>query len=114
MPAATMATLDARLSDPVISTVRRRVRDHYGDRLAGLYLFGSRARGAATADSDWDFAVVLTTMDSLWTELGPLSDIAHDLLMDSNEAVSLIPVTTEDFHSDRRFPTMLRQEAIRL
>lgn len=49
--------------DPEILTLledlKRRLRDRFGDRLGGLYLFGSRARGDAGPESDVDVAVIL-------------------------------------------------------
>lgn len=43
----------------VLSDLKRRLQRRYGERFAGLYLFGSRARGDAEPDSDVDVAVVL-------------------------------------------------------
>lgn len=39
--------------------VKRRLAARYGARLDRVLLFGSRARGDPTPDSDWDFAVFL-------------------------------------------------------
>ena len=47
------------------------VRRAYGDRLKGLYLFGSRARGDHTAESDADVAVVLADGDWRMTGADP-------------------------------------------
>jgi len=53
--------------------VRARLRDivgtHVGNDLTGLLLFGSRARGDARADSDWDVAV-LVRQDSDYRQHG--------------------------------------------
>ena len=55
-----MAT--ALLDDPVLTTLRRRLEEMYGPRLARVVLFGSRARGDHHADSDYDVAVFLTVL----------------------------------------------------
>lgn len=39
--------------------VKSALLDLYGDRLAKLILYGSRARGDFHAESDWDFLIVL-------------------------------------------------------
>ena len=51
--------------------------------LAAL-LYGSRARGTHTADSDADIAVILKGKpQNRYAELGPLSDAAFDVLMET-------------------------------
>ena len=58
------------------------VREQYGPRLHQLVLFGSRARGDETAESDADVAVVLEDGD--WrpsAELCVLADIGYEVLM---------------------------------
>ncbi len=53
----------------------------YGARLRGIHLFGSRARGNARPDSDYDVAVVLNDLGDFWTEKMRLADIAYDQLL---------------------------------
>ena len=60
MPDISNMALQAARSDEL---VRARLRDiigaHVGDDLTGFLLFGSRARGDARPDSDWDVAVLV-------------------------------------------------------
>jgi predicted nucleotidyltransferase len=69
------------------------VRRHYGDRLRGLYLFGSRARGDHAPDSDVDVAVVLADnrMD-FWREKMALADLAFEPIAASGIHVQGWPV----------------------
>ena len=61
----------------------RDVRQHYGERVQGLYLFGSRARGDHRPDSDVDVAVVLADGGwDFWTEKMLLADLSYDPLID--------------------------------
>jgi predicted nucleotidyltransferase len=48
----------------VLDEFRRRLTEHFAERLIGLILFGSYARGEAGPDSDIDVAVVLDRIDS--------------------------------------------------
>ncbi len=45
--------------DPVIIDFLSRLRDALGDHLKGAVLFGSRARGDALRDSDYDVLVLV-------------------------------------------------------
>ena len=55
------------------------VRRHYGERLRGIYLFGSRARGDHQPDSDADVAVVLANDGwDFWAEKMRLVDLAFE------------------------------------
>jgi antitoxin ChpS len=58
------------------------IRRHYGTRLVGLYLFGSRARGDHTPESDADVAVILNEQEfDFWREKMTLADIAYDVIL---------------------------------
>jgi predicted nucleotidyltransferase len=46
-------------SEAVAQEVKAALAQAYGDRLAALYVFGSRARGDHRPDSDLDLAVIL-------------------------------------------------------
>lgn len=41
----------------------------YGDRLSGIVLFGSYARGSAHAGSDIDVAMILESYERTWPEI---------------------------------------------
>ena len=59
------------------------VRNHYGQRLVDVLLFGSRARGDARPDSDADVAVILKDGDwQFWEEQWALAGLAYDVLLD--------------------------------
>lgn len=61
-----MASLSI-ISNPVITRFRDAVAEIYGDRLERVVLFGSRARGDAQDDSDYDVAVFLRDLEDLRT-----------------------------------------------
>lgn len=75
---------------------------------AQIWLFGSRARGAATADSDWDLLVVVP--DAVQDDvLDPVA--AWQLGKDSGVRADIIPCRRTDFDEDRRTPNTLAFEA---
>ena len=59
-----------------------------GDNLVGLYLFGSKARGDAHADSDIDLLVILQNLnpDSRWLVRATAADcsLQHDVLFNTH------------------------------
>jgi predicted nucleotidyltransferase len=53
------------IADRVVTRYRKALDEMYGDRLERVVLYGSRARGDARPDSDYDVAVFLHGMDDL-------------------------------------------------
>jgi predicted nucleotidyltransferase len=68
------------IDDPVLKRFRLALQEIYGDRIELVVLFGSRARGDAQADSDYDIAVFLKTLPDLWCEFNRLADLRVDFL----------------------------------
>lgn len=81
-------TAHPALTDPVLRRFASEARAFYGPRLERLVLFGSRARGDHRPDSDYDVAVFLHDFTRLWTELGPLSEITTNILVDTGAEIS--------------------------
>ena len=65
-------------SDPVLAEVKLRLYETLGDNLERIILFGSRARGDAHKDSDYD---VLLLVKKRSRELeNQVNDIAYEML----------------------------------
>jgi uncharacterized protein len=64
--------------DPVLKRFRAASTEIYGDRWASVVLFGSRARGDAGPDSDYDVAVFLRDLPDRFAEMNQLADVAKD------------------------------------
>jgi antitoxin ChpS len=75
------------------------VRAHYGPRLVGLYLYGSRARGDHNPESDADVAAILTGDLDYWREVGTLSDLSYDELVDHGILIDAKPLALSDWIS---------------
>jgi len=59
--------------DPILIRFRTALNEIYGNQLDRVVLFGSRARGDARADSDYDVAVFLKSLPDRWKELDRLA-----------------------------------------
>ncbi len=62
--------------NPILARFRAALAEMYGERLERVVLFGSRARGDAQPESDYDVAVFLDGMNdssARWAELHKLA-----------------------------------------
>ena len=95
--------------DPLLRRCAWAIREAYGDRLAGIVLFGSAARGEDTPESDIDLLVLIEGEFGLWEEIGRLVDLLYPMQLESDRLISARPARAEDYH---RGATMLYRNAI--
>lgn len=88
----------------VLARFRRAVNDTYGSRIERVVLFGSRARGEARPNSDYDIAVFIKDPGELWDELGNLAHITTDILNDTGAVISAKPFRADAYRE--RSPLM--------
>jgi predicted nucleotidyltransferase len=70
-------------ANPILRKFHTALNEMYGNRLERVVLFGSRARGDAQPDSDYDVAVFLTGMNGpsdRWAELNKLAALRVQFL----------------------------------
>lgn len=113
-----MITNTLYISDRVqflLQELKSQLQALYGDRLFSALLYGSVARGEATADSDIDVLVVLKEKVLPVQEIRRMADIRLHFLLEFGELVSIMPMSWEEF-SDRSasFANKVRREGIAL
>jgi predicted nucleotidyltransferase len=106
--------LPSSVSDPVLRHFRAELDTLYGDRLERAMLFGSRARGDARADSDYDIAVFLRDYRGLWDEAGPLADVTTEILYETGAVLTPIPFPAEAYSERTALMSEIRREGIEL
>jgi predicted nucleotidyltransferase len=87
-------------ADPILRRLRASLDRTYGSRIDRVVLFGSRARGDARPDSDYDVAVFLKEPESFWRESGRLADIETDILYDTGAVINALPLRAGLDHGD--------------
>ncbi|MGO9673935.1 MAG: nucleotidyltransferase domain-containing protein [Methylocella sp.] len=100
--------------DPVLQRFRAALDQIYGPRLERVILFGSRARGDARADSDYDIAVFLNQPESFWRESGRIADIGADILYATGAVINALPFRAGAYRDRTPLMHEMRREGLDL
>ncbi|WP_247872356.1 nucleotidyltransferase domain-containing protein [Azospirillum sp. TSO35-2] len=83
--------------DPILARFRADLDRAYGRRLEKVVLFGSRARGDARPDSDYDVAVFLKDLTDRWREADRIAGIASEVLDDTGAVIHAMPYRVDAY-----------------
>ena len=101
--------------DPILKRFRAALDAMYGGRIERVVLFGSRARGDARADSDYDVAVFLRDYaPGTSTELYRLADLGTDILDETGAFVHAMPYPAGSYSQRTSLMREIRYEGIDL
>jgi predicted nucleotidyltransferase len=90
----------------------RRIRSQFGESCRRILLFGSRARGTARPDSDFDMMILV---DRATDEVHRrVQDIAFEMALEFDSAISPVVFEARQYESDRYEPLFVnvRREGI--
>lgn len=85
----------------LLSELKARLAELYGERLKGLVLYGSYARGAARKSSDLDVAMVLEQAQRPWLEIDRTGPLVTTLSLKYGFTISLVPIHRLDWDQSR-------------
>ena len=97
-------------NDPVLTRFRAAVTEIYGERAERVVLFGSRARGDAKPDSDYDIAVFLTDGGTFSDEAARLAAVSTNILYDTGAVISATPLPAGAYRDRTGFMHELRKD----
>lgn len=99
---------------PILARIGRDLGAVYRDRLDRAILFGSRARGDARPESDYDVLVVLRRHEGVWAEAQRLGGVAAGILDDTGAVVSFVSMPIEKFGARTAFMTEIGIDGVPL
>jgi predicted nucleotidyltransferase len=100
--------------DPILTRLRAALDETYGARLERVLLYGSRARGDHTPDSDYDVAVFIESPRSFGEEAHCLAEITTDILLDTGAVISATPFPAGAYRERTGFMHELRKDSLDL
>jgi antitoxin ChpS len=100
-----------------LAAFKARLKERYGERLKGVFLFGSRARGDFRPESDADVAVFLDHVSDPIREQMAMGDDAYDIWMEMGVriepwAFEQASLTDPDRYRASHLVKTIRQEGI--
>jgi predicted nucleotidyltransferase len=109
----------ALAADPILKRLRAVLDELYGERIERVVLFGSRARGEAGEDSDYDVAVFLRDLRegdlaNRWRELDRLAGLRSEILSDTGAFIDAKPYPAGAYRNRTVLMSEIRREGIDL
>ena len=97
----------------VLEQLKQELAQVYGERLKGLFVFGSHARGEATPDSDLDILIVLDQVGVYSAEIKRTSHLIARLSLDACISLSRVFISESDWRTGQSpFLLNVREEAV--
>jgi predicted nucleotidyltransferase len=101
-------------ADPVLKRFRIALDALYGDRIERVVLFGSRARGDAREDSDYDVAVFLKDLANRWQEVDRIVPLVTDVLYEDGAFIHAMPHRAGSYENRTSLMREIRRDGIDL
>jgi predicted nucleotidyltransferase len=102
-----------QIAEQVMAELKDQLAVLYGERLKGLYLFGSHARDDADDESDVDIMIVLDRVDHYSREISETSEVISELSLKHRISLSRFFASETQWQNDpTNFFLNVREEAV--
>jgi predicted nucleotidyltransferase len=100
------------VDDPVPRRFKGALKTIYGDQIDRVILFGSRARGDATAESDYDVAAFLKGEPDQRLERRRLADLNLDFLDETGALFDTRAFSVSTYHERTALMSEIRRDGV--
>jgi uncharacterized protein len=83
----------------LLQALKRCLQTAFAERLRGLYLYGSRARGKAPSGSDLDLLVLLRPPVELGKDVERVVHAIYAVQLQADIPIHALPVSADDFEA---------------
>jgi predicted nucleotidyltransferase len=100
---------------PILEEVGEKLKELYGEKLRGIILYGSYARGEAKEDSDIDPIILLEDMEDVYKEWERYFPIIYKIAFRNDVVISIVPLKEKDYYT-KNYPFILnaKKEGIKI
>jgi len=104
---------DRKRVSALLAEFKAKLQAIYADRLKGVFLYGSHARGQGGPESDVDILIVLDDWEHYAGEIDRTGAVASELSLAYGVSISQVFVRERDWlHEDTPFLVNAREDAI--
>ena len=100
--------------DPILKRFRAALDQLYGERIERVVLFGSRARGEAREDSDYDIVVFLKSLTNRWQEIDRIVPVVTDIIDQTGAVIHALPYRAGAYLDRTSLMREIRREGVDL
>ena len=98
----------------ILAKFRTALLEMYGERLERVVLYGSRARGDAGAESDYDVAVFLKDLSDRWAEADRIAVAVTNILNETGVVIHAMPYRAGAYRERTPLMHEIRREGLDL
>jgi len=81
----------------LLRRIKADLQDAFGERLKGVILYGSEARGNADPDSDIDLLVLLESQTNYWDDVRKCVHTLYPLVLETGRPIHAKPVAVDEY-----------------